>query len=211
MISTICRHHTDKLSAVYPGGVPRITAATVAEHRSRQRAELVRAAIDLLGEQGSAGVTLAAAGRRVGLARTSVYEYFSSNAQLLAAAVDLSFAQWAELVRAEVDGVTDPLDRIDAYVRSTLRLVAEGRHRPMFGVADPDPATRESLGRAHAQLLAPLQSALTELEVPEPRLTAALLQGIVNAAFHHLESGAPAEPVTQLAVDLVRACVRPAP
>lgn len=54
-----------------------------------------------------------------------------------------------------------------------LRLVAEGRHRPMTGLAlDVDPAVRAHTGSAHAALVAPLEATLADLGVPEPELTA---------------------------------------
>ena len=59
--------------------MPRIDAPTVAEHHAQRRAALLAAAEELLAEQGVEAVTPAAVGARAGLARSSVYQYFSSS------------------------------------------------------------------------------------------------------------------------------------
>jgi AcrR family transcriptional regulator len=189
--------------------MPRISAPTVAEHRARQRSHLVRAGSELLADGGVGAVTLAAVGQRVGLARSSVYEYFSSTAQLLGAVLAAGFAQWAERVRQDVDSVGDPLARVDAYVRRTLQLVADGQHKPLAAVgrADLDPDTRAGIARSHQALVAPLISALTELGVADPALLATLLQGVVDAASRQLELGRPGDAVIPLTIAVVRAAV----
>jgi AcrR family transcriptional regulator len=189
--------------------MPRISAPTVAEHRARQRAHLVHAGSSLLAERGVEAVTLAAVGQRVGLARSSVYEYFSSTAQLLAAVLDAGFADWAEQVRRDVDSVRDPLARVDAYVRRTLRLVADGQHKPLaaLGRADLDADTRAGIARSHQALVAPLISALTELGVADPALLATLLQGVVDAASRQLELGRHGDAVIAATTAVVRAAV----
>jgi AcrR family transcriptional regulator len=189
--------------------MPRISAPTVAEHRARQRAHLVRAGLDTLAERGVEAVTLAGVGQRVGLARSSVYEYFSSTAQLLAAVLEAGFADWAEQVRQDVDGVRDPLARVDAYVHRTLQLVAAGQHKPLaaLGRANLDAEARAGIARSHQALVAPLTSALTELGLADPTLLAALLQGVVDAASRQLELGHHADTVIPTTTALVHAAV----
>ena len=67
--------------------MPRISAPTVAQHRMRQRDALLHAATELLVSGGLSAVTPAAVGAAAGLARPSVYQYFSSGAQRPAAAL----------------------------------------------------------------------------------------------------------------------------
>ena len=81
--------------------MPRIRAATVAEHRAVQRRLLLDAAREIVGETGRRP-TLAAVAARVGLARPSVYEYFSSPDELLAALVEDITPRWAGRVNAEM-------------------------------------------------------------------------------------------------------------
>jgi hypothetical protein len=63
--------------------VPRISSATLAEHRVAQRAALLRAAAELVISGGAAAVNPTAVADRAGIARTSVYDYFHSREDLL--------------------------------------------------------------------------------------------------------------------------------
>ena len=73
--------------------MPRIEAPRVAEHHARQRRALLDAAHALLAETGEAP-SMAAVGRRAGLARSSVYQYFDSPGALLHAVVTDVFPTW---------------------------------------------------------------------------------------------------------------------
>lgn len=189
----------------YSRAVPRIRAATVAEHRAHQRAELLRAAVDVVASCGAAGLTLAAVGERVGLARSSVYKYFTSVDDLVLAAVEEIFDRWRREVAEATAAVDDPLDRVAAFVRRTLSLVAEGEHR-LVVIAASVPLTaerRRAIGEHHRAFMAPLSDALAALEAPDPGMSATLLYGVVDAAVRRIEAGAPVAPVTELAVSLV--------
>ncbi|WP_139275679.1 TetR/AcrR family transcriptional regulator, partial [Mangrovactinospora gilvigrisea] len=100
--------------------MPKISAATVPEHRAQQRAALIRAAVDLLAEQGVTAVTPAAVTARAGLARPSFYQYFPSSAALLAAIVEDAFTAADVAVAQALDAATEPRARIDAFVRAEL-------------------------------------------------------------------------------------------
>lgn len=171
--------------------MPRISAATVAEHHAQQRLALVRAARELLEGGDADAVTFAAVARSTGLARNSVYKYFPGRPELLAAVVEDAMPRWTEAIRAGMAAAHTPRERIAAYVSAQLELVRTGEHRiaqALAGVRDAN-LVRESAGRAHAELLTPLIGALTELGEDDPRRTAVLLQGIVNAATTAIEAG----------------------
>jgi AcrR family transcriptional regulator len=74
--------------------MPRITAATVAEHHTQQRRALLDAARAILASTGKAP-TMSEVGRRAGLARSSVYQHFASPDELLEAIVADVFPDWA--------------------------------------------------------------------------------------------------------------------
>ena len=56
--------------------MPRIEAATVAEHNAMRRRQVVDAAAEVLGDVGVGGFTPAAVAKRAGLARSSMYQYY---------------------------------------------------------------------------------------------------------------------------------------
>lgn len=182
--------------------MPRISAATVAEHHAQQRLALVRAARELL-ESGDAGaVTFTAIAKATGLARNSVYKYFPGRPELLAAVVEDAMPRWTDAIRAGMSAAATPEEKIAAYVSSQLDLVRGGDHRIAQALAGVQDAVvvRESAMRAHQELLTPLIGALTDLGEKDPRRTSLLLQGIVNAATTAIENGDDPDAVTDLAV-----------
>ncbi|MFJ4855500.1 TetR/AcrR family transcriptional regulator [Streptomyces sp. NPDC088730] len=182
--------------------MPRIRAATVAEHHAQQRLALVRAARELLESGDADAVTFTAIAKATGLARNSVYKYFPGRPELLAAVVEDAMPRWTDAIRAGMSAAGTPEEKITAYVSSQLALVRGGEHRiaqALAGVRDAA-VVRESAVRAHRELLTPLIGALTELGEEDPRRTALLLQGIVNAATTAIENGDDAAAVTDRAV-----------
>src|SRR5690349_12185684 len=101
--------------------MPKIAASTVAEHRANQREALLAAAAE----------TPAAVGARAGLARSRVYEYFPSTADLLATLVQEAFPVTNAALADAMAAAESPEERIDVYVTTMLRLAADGVHRPI--------------------------------------------------------------------------------
>ena len=66
--------------------MPRISEPTVAEHRAVRERALLDAAHELLMETGKPPA-LAQVAQRVGMSRTSIYQYFASQSVLLRAMV----------------------------------------------------------------------------------------------------------------------------
>jgi AcrR family transcriptional regulator len=189
--------------------MPKISAPTVAQHRARQRDALLHAATDLLVSGGVSAVTPAAVGAAAGLARPSVYQYFTSGADILAAVIEDAFPRANESLRAALGEATGPAEILDTYVRETLRLTAEGAHRPAAALAAaqlPDECLAR-LRELHREQAAPLLETLQTLGVPELHLTAQLLGGVIEAAMRAIELGAPLAVVTDLTLVLVRAAV----
>jgi AcrR family transcriptional regulator len=172
--------------------VPKIRAASVADHRAHQRAALLDAARALLGEGDASRVTFAEIARRTGLARNSVYKYFPDRGALLAEVVRESAPRWTDHIHAALDAAGDrPEDRVAAYVTAQLELVRDGEHRIARVAADgaDAEALRAGADDAHRALLDPLVAALAELGDDAPVRTARLLQGLVNAATLAIEAG----------------------
>lgn len=189
--------------------MPKIRAATVADHRAQQRRALVTAARELLEEGDAGAVSFAAVAERTGLARNSVYKYFADRRELLAEVVRDVTPRWTARIRADMDAAEGAREKIAAYVRAQLDLVRDGEHRVAKALAsDRDAAVlREGAAQAHREILEPLIAALTELGDTAPRRTALLLQGFVNAATTALESGDDHAAVTDHAVRLAVAAL----
>ncbi|MFD9612293.1 TetR/AcrR family transcriptional regulator [Streptomyces sp. NPDC004288] len=191
--------------------MPRIHAATVADHRSQQRAALLAAARDVLEEGDASRVTFAEVARRTGLARNSVYKYFPDRQHLLTAVVREAAPRWTARIHEALAAAGDaPEARVAAYVTAQLRMVRDGEHRIARAVADEQDAAalRAGADAAHRELLGPLVDALRDLGDDDPLLTARFLQGFVNAATTALESGGDYEAVSGRAVRLAVAALR---
>jgi AcrR family transcriptional regulator len=176
--------------------MPRIRAASVAEHRAMQRRALLDAARSLLSEGGTEALTFPAMAERTGLARSSVYEYFRSRAAVVEALCAADFPVWAAEVEAAMAAADTAEGRIEAYVRSQLALVGDRRHRAVAAISagELDAGAREKIRAAHGGLITMVVAALSDLGHDEPRLTAMLLQGIVDAAVRRVELGAAEDP-----------------
>jgi AcrR family transcriptional regulator len=164
--------------------VPKISAPTVAEHRAQRLRALLEAARVLVAEQGPEALTLSALATQVGLSRPSLYEYFRSRDDLVAAMVEDELPRWIAELEAEVRRHTTPSDRIAAFVRTQLRMLTDGRHTALVVLTGHalGPAATERVMAEHSRLFAPLLSALTDLGVDHPELRAHLVHGIVTAA-----------------------------
>jgi AcrR family transcriptional regulator len=189
--------------------LPKISAPTGAEPRSRQREALLHAATELLVAGGVNAVTPAAVGAAAGLARPSVYQYFASGADILAAVIEDSFPRSNASLRAALEGASTPVEVLDTYLRETLRQASEGAHRPAAALAAaqlPDEC-RARLTELHHEQAMPFMQALRDLDVPELFVTAQLLGGVVEAAMSAIEAGSSLDVVTERTLALVRAAL----
>ncbi|MEU6025318.1 TetR family transcriptional regulator [Micromonospora sp. NPDC047134] len=169
--------------------MPRIQAASVAEHHARQRRALLDAARALLAETGQAP-SMAAVGRHAGLARTSVYQYFASAEELLAAVVADVFPAWAGQVLARVSAEPTAATRVWAYVEANVELFAgpeQAVARALTRVVEPR-LLQGPIEQFHAQLQGPLRQALTDLGEPEPDIMAKLIDSLIVRACQEVGS-----------------------
>jgi AcrR family transcriptional regulator len=163
--------------------MPRIEAPTVAEHHARQHRALLDVTRTLLAETGNVP-SMGAVARRAGLARTSVYQYFGSADDLLAAVVADVFPDWGRRVLGRVEAATNPAARVWAYVEANVELFTSPEQsvaRALRRLVAPE-VLRGPMEDFHAGLQVPLIGALTDLGEPEPEAIAALIDTLVVAA-----------------------------
>ncbi|AQZ60542.1 Transcriptional regulator, TetR family [[Actinomadura] parvosata subsp. kistnae] len=178
--------------------MPRINAATVADHRATQHAALLSAAMEILVADGPAALTPAAVGARVGLARSSVYRYFSSTADILAQLVEDAIPRWAERLAGATAGEAGPAARIRAFGEVTLSFVTHPDYallRALTSVELPQEC-QNRLDQLHETLIAPLRDIVAEAGHERPDLVAHLGWAILGEAQRRLAAGADPEPTT---------------
>lgn len=187
--------------------MPRIQAPTVAEHRARQRRSILDAARALLAENGAAP-SLAAVGARAGLARSSVYEYFSSREDLLAAVIADVLPAWAARIVEAVDAAPTPGARVWAYVTANMELFAGSEQavaRALMNVVDPA-VLAAPMAEFHQSLREPLLAALRAHGEPQPEVMADIIGSMVVRASRDLWS--PNKRTAQRRLDAALALLR---
>lgn len=145
--------------------MPKIEATTVAEHRERRQQQVVSNAARLLTEGGLEAVTPAAVASATGLARSSVYQYFPTAAELVAAAVEEVFTVAVARMTEEVGPTTiDPWQRLERYARAAVKAAADG-HDParMAALSGLPEACLSRLRELHRQMGAPLRDIATAI------------------------------------------------
>lgn len=174
--------------------MPRINAPTVAEHRERQRRALLDSAREVLGET-RAAPTLAATAERAGLARSSIYRYFSSAEDLLIALVGDLLPSWARQVHERVESAETPGERVWAYVCANVDLFASPEQdiaQALREAADPR-MLQESMEVFHADLQRPLVAALADHGEPHPQQMAESIEAALIKASQGLRESETAD------------------
>ncbi|MEV0677710.1 helix-turn-helix domain-containing protein [Actinosynnema sp. NPDC050436] len=171
--------------------MPRISADTVAQHRANRLRDLLAAGRAIVAEEGPDALTLAALARRVGLSRPSLYEYFRSREELVAAIVTDELPDQARRLASAVHAVDGVPAKVEAYLRTVLEIIVDGSHGAVVALsahALPE-ASRRQIRAEHEKLLAPLVGVLVEARVPQPGLRALLIHGSVEAAARTVRPG----------------------
>ena len=171
--------------------MPKIQASNIVAHRELRREQLMAAAIELAVNEGAQAITVAAVANKAGLSRSSIYEYFSSSADLVADLVIEELAHYSNRLADAIKGVTDPYEMISLWIEEGLRYVVDGRHMLVksLNTVTPPEFRREEIAAGHRNLLAPLRIALNETGISDIRGASAFLSSVTDAASSRIESG----------------------
>jgi AcrR family transcriptional regulator len=96
-------------------------------HHGDLRTALIDTAVELIGERGVRGFSLAEASRRLGVAVSAPYAHFADREALLAAVTVRAFELFREAVVPEMEAFSDPADQLAALARAYLRFAAHNR------------------------------------------------------------------------------------
>lgn len=189
--------------------MPKISAATVREHREHVQAALIDAAERILRESGPGSLTAGAVSAEAGIARNSIYRYVTSVDDLRGLVLAKHLPQWRDAVSAALDGVTDPRAQVAVWTRANLEQAAATGHGWLMGVARgielPEHAT-EALDAVHEGADA-LTAAVGELAPQRADLAVDVIRGMVDAGFRRLDAGDDPEPLIDAVVGAVLAAL----
>jgi AcrR family transcriptional regulator len=93
--------------------------------RARRRDGILTGAARVFARKGYQSADMQSVADEVGLAKGTLYLYFSSKEELFLAAVEQGMARVMGAIRARTVGIIDPLDRIAASVAAYLRFFQE--------------------------------------------------------------------------------------
>jgi AcrR family transcriptional regulator len=175
--------------------MPKIQASNIVAHRELRREQLMAAALELAVNEGAQAITVAAVASKAGLSRSSIYEYFSSSADLVADLVIEELEHYSNRLAEAIKGVTDPYEMISLWIEEGLRYVVDGRHMLVksLNTVTPPEFRKEEIAAGHRNLLAPLRIALNETGIADLRGASAFLSSVTDAASIRIESGNDAE------------------
>jgi len=174
---------------------PKIQAATVVEQRQMRQRQLIDAALSIALESGAANITVAAVAKRAGLARSSMYEYFSSSADLIADLVIEELALYQKRLAYAVRETQDPYQHIELWIAEALQYVVDGRHMLIksLNAATIPEFRRDEISQGHRNLMTTISAPLQEIGLTDIRGAMSYLQNTIEAASVRIESGSDFE------------------
>lgn len=170
--------------------VPRINAATVAEHRAQQERSIIDATFELLHLEGSVP-SLARVAAQAGLARTSIYQYFKSPQALLHAVAMELYPRWIARVSQAVDESSSAQEAIMAYAKVSVDQFAEGGHAvgELLAAQAPEALLDSRSEELHESVIRPLTNSLEQAGIEDPGPIAELVNAVIRAAGQMMERG----------------------
>ncbi len=190
--------------------MPKIQASSIVANRELRRQQLIGAALELAMVGGAQAVTVSAVAQKAGLSRSSIYEYFSSSADLIADLVVEELDYYTTRLAEAIKDATDPFEKIELWIAEGLRYVEDGRHmlvKSLNTVSTPE-YRKEEIAMGHRRLISPLREALSQTGIKEIASAAAFLQSVTDAASTRIDAGNDAELEIQNAVTFALAGLR---
>jgi AcrR family transcriptional regulator len=189
---------------------PKLIANSLIENRELRRQQLVNSALELAVESGVEAVTISAVAKRAGISRASVYEYFSSSADLITDLIVEEMDLYANRLQKAVKKSDDPYIQIELWIREALQYIADGRHllAKSLSTVTPPEFRQEEVKLGHRKLMATFIEPLSRLGIANPRAAAALLQSTIDATAIRIDVGNPVDAEIQQAVKFALAGLR---
>ncbi|MFI7639795.1 TetR/AcrR family transcriptional regulator [Nonomuraea sp. NPDC049400] len=140
--------------------MPRISAATIGEHRAQTRDRILQAFSRLSRVHGIDAISLTDVAGEAGITRTVLYNYFPDKAALLLAFTERVTQYFIDSYERDLPEGASPADRLRAFVR--LQLAGLLAH-PHPGAADLSAALGPDAYQQLAEHVAPMQRVLVEI------------------------------------------------
>ncbi|RNL60399.1 TetR/AcrR family transcriptional regulator [Nocardioides marmoriginsengisoli] len=176
--------------------MPRISAATIAEHVAHQEAAVIDAARRLFDARGYQQVSLRDIAEEVGLSRTSLYRYFPTKAHLVQGWFEAAMVPLVDASAAAVAGDGSAADRLDRWLVVQLDFILDDEHTALVSASlaseDLPDEVREHIGARHRELyatLVPLLEGPAGADRALVRTRTLLIAGLVRSAADLVRAG----------------------
>ncbi|MGW2225923.1 TetR/AcrR family transcriptional regulator [Streptomyces formicae] len=104
---------------------PPASRRPVGHHHGDLRNSLLRASLELVGEKGPHGFTLAEASRRAGVSVAAPYKHFADRDALLAELATQGYREQLHRFATAVNGIEDPAEQLASFAAAYVRFAAE--------------------------------------------------------------------------------------
>ncbi|MFI6318562.1 TetR/AcrR family transcriptional regulator [Nonomuraea sp. NPDC050556] len=162
--------------------MPRISAATIGEHRAQTVDRILQAVSRLARVHGIDAISMTDVAGEAGITRTVLYNYFPDKAALLLGFTERVTHYFIESYERELPADASPGDRLRAFVR--LQLAGLLAH-PHPGAADLSATLGPDAYQQLADHVAPMQRILVDI----------LESGVASGDFRALETAATARMI----------------
>jgi AcrR family transcriptional regulator len=168
--------------------MPKIAAASIEEHIRVQNGRILDAASELFSAKGYRGTDMGDIAKAMGLARNSLYRYYSSKDHILVAVLQRDMIPYVDRIRALEKDISNPRERIDAWLDLQIELATGPCHAMMKMLGDMRDASqelREEIGALHEPPGDVLNVAVTEFMKDTQRDVSAIcvmIAGMVQSA-----------------------------
>ncbi|MDH3509269.1 MAG: TetR/AcrR family transcriptional regulator [Gammaproteobacteria bacterium] len=168
--------------------MPKISAANIEEHIRVQNGRILDAARALFSANGYRGTDMGDIAKAMGLARNSLYRYYSNKDHILVAVMQRDMIPYVARNRVLEDEIADPRERIDAWLDLQIELATGPCHASIKMLGDmreASPELRQEMGAVHEPPGEVLNAAVAQLMTGsgrDVRAICAMISGMVQAA-----------------------------
>jgi TetR/AcrR family transcriptional regulator, regulator of autoinduction and epiphytic fitness len=199
---------TSEVTQVGPEA-PTRPSSRVARRRDRRKAEIVRTATQLLSRHGYQGMNLEEVAEQTDIAKATLYHYFSSKDELVAAVLEALTVDVNRRLEEELDKVRDRgyLEQIRALVREQVRILTDTA--PEVATVFSWPKTwpesfleiiKDSRRRHDAIFRRVVEAGLAagDFDCPNPDVALQCLHGVLNQTSLWIRPSLPPEKKAEL-------------
>jgi AcrR family transcriptional regulator len=155
---------------------------------ARQEAILVAAA-ELIAVEGVEAVTMATLGKRTGLSRPAIYQYFASRDHVLGELLINEMADLSNEIDRLISEIEDPLERVRVWIHYSLAHLASAEHRVVRQISIENLPTdqRGMLKAMHGYFMISLITSLKDLGIDEPSSLSGMIFGSIASAAKRID------------------------